>query len=582
VKNRATTLVTEIISTCARSSCSLKRAIENNWPSSKSLLVRGLLLSFLVTGYGQSTFTKITTGPVVTDNADGQGCAWVDIDGDGYLDLYVSCKQTGSNLIYRNDGHGGFSKITTGSIVTSGGGCVGASWADVDNDGRIDLVLSRQNGPSLLFLQQADGSFRRIELNTSSFAYGVALGDYDGNGFVDLLVGDVTQNSLLRNDGQGNFVLEPNSTITTVGYRPSVTWVDLDGYLDAFVTTGGTTGSGVGHFYRNDGHGTFTTVDAGDLSRLASNSTGLAWGDYDNDGYLDVFICRLDNTFQNPLPSMLFHNNGNGTFKQVAPSPFIDDIGYAVSCSWGDYDNDGWLDLIVTNFGNGGANRLYHNNGDGTFSRVYSDAVANDFGNSTGAIWGDYDGDGFLDLFIANATAGSGASNDFLYHNNGNSNSWLTVKCIGTRSNRSAIGTKVRVKATIGGSPVWQLRELNTGDGWSQSALEAHFGLGNATNIEVLRIEWPSGTVQELYNQPTKQYRTIIEPARLTATVNGGKPQILLQAGRGLEFGIQRSSGLTNWSDLGSITITNYDGTALISDTNAPIADRGFYRAWAH
>ena len=109
----------------------------------------------------QTTFTKITTGPVVTDAADGQGCAWVDFDDDGDLDLYISCNRTGASLLYRNDGNGVFTKITTGPIVNAGVGSVGASWADLDNDGLIDLFVSRQSGGVGLILEVDDVSATR-------------------------------------------------------------------------------------------------------------------------------------------------------------------------------------------------------------------------------------------------------------------------------------------------------------------------------------------------------------------------------------------------------------------------------------
>ena len=167
----------------------------------------------------------------------------------------------------------------------------------------------------------------------------------------------------------------------------------------------------------------------------------------------------------------------------------------------------------------------------------------------------------------------------YLYHNNGNSNAWLTIKCVGTRSNRSAIGAKVRVKATIGGTTFWQLREINTGDGWAGVPLETHFGLGNATNVETLRIEWPSGTVQEFQNVGAKQFFTITEPSRLLVSMTNGVPQLSLQGGRGFQYDIETSTNLMTWSHLETIAITNLNGAAQITDTNVPASDRRFYRA---
>ena len=188
-------------------------------------------------------------------------------------------------------------------------------------------------------------------------------------------------------------------------------------------------------------------------------------------------------------------------------------------------------------------------------------------------VLGRLDRDGFLDLFQAESYAANR-----LYHNDGNSNAWITIRCVGMFSNRSAIGTKVRVKANIKGKTFWQLREINTGDGWSEN-LEAHLGMGDATNLETLRIEWPSGIVQESQNVAAKQYLTVIEPPRLVATSSNGIPQFSLQGRRGMQYDIETSMNLTAWSLLKTATITNLNGTAEVTDANSPSSDRRFYRA---
>src|SRR5205814_1220589 len=150
----------------------------------------------------------------------------------------------------------------------------------------------------------------------------------------------------------------------------------------------------------------------------------------------------------------LYHNNGDGTFTRIMNGPPGTATGNSQGCAWGDYDNDGRLDLYVTHYQS--KNRLYHNNGDGTFTTVSNQPPVLD--SSAGpSCWGDSDKDGFPDLFV------SGNNADYLYHNNGNPNSWITVQCQGRVSNRAAIGAKVRVKATIGGRPTWQLREVSGG-----------------------------------------------------------------------------------------------------------------------
>jgi hypothetical protein len=130
--------------------------------------------------------------------------------------------------------------------------------------------------------------------------------------------------------------------------------------------------------------------------------------------------------------------------------------------------------------------------------------------------WVDVDNDGFLDLFVTRNSGGP--ISNLLYHNGGNSNAWLKVKLVGTVSNRSAVGAKVHVRATVGGKTLWQLRQIDAGGGWNVVPLVAHFGLGDATNVDTLRIEWPSGTVQEFANITPRQTLTITEPPRLLAS----------------------------------------------------------------
>jgi hypothetical protein len=164
-------------------------------------------------------------------------------------------------------------------------------------------------------------------------------------------------------------------------------------------------------------------------------------------------------------------------------------------------------------------NWLYHNNGDGTFTKITAGAVVEDVNDSNTVAWGDYDNDGFLDLFVANWNN----QNNCLYHNNGNTNHWLKVKCVGTRSNRSGIGAKVRVKAVMGGKDVWQVREISGGDGLGTQSLDAHFGLGQAAVVDTVRVEWPSGQVQELANVTVNQLLVVTEvPPLLVLRPFGG------------------------------------------------------------
>jgi hypothetical protein len=304
-------------------------------------------------------------------------------------------------------------------------------------------------------------------------------------------------------------------------------------------------------------------------------SAGCAWGDYDNDGFLDLFVANGGTGM--PQNNFLYHNNGNGGFAKITSGRIVTDIGNFVGCAWGDYDNDGFLDLYVC-CQLGQKNALYHNNGDGTFTRITTGSPVNDVGNSVSCAWGDYDNDGFLDLFVGNGAFGNVSQHNFLYRNDGNSNSWVKIKLLGTVSNRAAIGTKVRVRATIHGKTISQLREVSSGSGFAGQIGMAHFGLGDATNIDLMRIEWPSCAVQEFSNLPVKQVLTIREPPRLQAIsrLPDGSFNLSITGGIGLAYRLEMSSDLAHW-ELWT-TLTNTTRTVTITDTNAVDFTR-FYRA---
>jgi hypothetical protein len=212
---------------------------------------------------------------------------------------------------------------------------------------------------------------------------------------------------------------------------------------------------------------------------------------------------------------------------------------------------------------NRSANYLCHNNGDGTFTKVKTFAGAAGNGSWNGS-WGDYDRDGWLDLFISKG--------------NGNSNHWLKVRCAGTASNRSGIGAKVRVKTAIQGQERWQWREISGGTGFGQSSLLAHFGLGGASQVEILRIEWPSGAVQDLRQIDADQTLTVIEPPALTGAHRVGEAFAVNVIGlMGESYVVEISEDLTNWILL--VVLTNASRNTVFTDPlNAQSAQR-FYRS---
>jgi hypothetical protein len=305
----------------------------------------------------------------------------------------------------------------------------------------------------------------------------------------------------------------------------------------------------------------------------------FAWADYDNDGHLDLCIAGKG------TPTALYHNNGNGTFKRMTTAEvgsLVSDSSWLGGVAWGDYDNDGYIDLFVAGgWWNGDSIRtksyLYHNNGDGTFTKIMTGSPVNDLAESMGAHWVDYDRDGFLDLFVNNR-GGIAAGPNLLYRNNGNSNNWLCVTCVGTASPRDGTGAKVRAKATIRGKEMWQLRLINSGGTcWGSQSFVAHFGLGDATNVDVLRIEWSSGTVQELHNVPAKQYLTVTEPTKLAMPSPG---EVHVQCWKGMAYRIEGSPDLSAWTPLA--TVTNLTGRLQWTDTNGLSQGARFYRVVTH
>lgn len=415
--------------------------------------------SLLYSNNGNGTFSQIVAAPVGTDSGLCVGATWGDYDNDGFLDLFVGVNNSGNDWLYHNNGHGGFTKVTTGAIVDSGGNANNCGWADYDNDGWLDLFVANSDQKDFLYHNNGDGTFTRILTNAIALKTGNSQGgswaDYDNDGLPDLFVSRVNEPHLL---------------------------------------------------YHNEGNGIFTSVTNGMIVHDPSVGQGTSWGDYDNDGYLDLFVANPN------ARNFLYHNHGDGTFDKITNGAIVTDIAIGGGCGWADYDNDGHLDLFVAN--RRGTNSLYHNNGDGTFTRVTTGIVPTDAADAISGAWADYDNDGFPDLFVTEFNS----FNNRLYRNNGNSNAWLTLKLEGRLSNRAAIGAKVRVKAMIGGKTVWQLREISGGGGLgSQNDLRAAFGLGDATNADVARIEWPSGIVQEFHDIAPRQFLTVIEPeARIT------------------------------------------------------------------
>jgi len=549
-----------------------------------------------------ATFTKITSGPIVTDKLSQISHGWVDYDADGDLDLIIENAEWPAGklpflilVIYRNEGGGVFTRLSQKYPDAAGLGAYFMTWGDYDNDGYPDFFVPNWGqalglpGNNFLLHNERDGTFREVTNSVPAqeggISNGAAWGDYNGDGWLDLFVSNSSlgaapsTNWMYLNQGNGTFAkLTPEQVgapLLDVGVWTTASWADVDddGWLDLLVTSY----IGTGRLYRNTGTGSFVSFGTGPLVTETNAWQNSVWGDYDNDGRLDVFVTG-------PFGSnALFRNEGGGGFRKLteaeAGSLVSEANGGCGGAAWADYDNDGYLDLFVTKGWYSSAKSfLYHNNGDGTFTQVTTGSPAKDISYANECTWVDYDQDGFLDLIVNDMSVQLGDERrNRLYHNNGNTNHWLVVKCVGTSSPRLGTGAKVRALATIGGKPRWQLRLIDVGAS-SQAGHNAyaHFGLGDATNVTTLRIEWPSGTVQELYNVSPNQFLTIPEgPSLLVQMPEPGQLDIFSERDQRLD--VQTSSDLKAWQPW--LSITNETGSVIVVDPATNQVPRRFYRA---
>lgn len=508
-------------------------------------------------------YSKLISSPISQEGGASLSASWGDYDGDGLLDLFVGNFSGHRNFLYRNRGEGSFEKITTGLLATDIGETQGSAWADYDNDGDLDLLMANYTS-STLYRNNGTGNFTRVPIGTAGPPYstGCAWGDYDNDGNVDLFImTDAGGNLLFRNNGNGSFTRITTGSIVTDG-SSAVTcgWADYDndGFLDLFV---GSRNGGANFLYHNNGNGTFTRVTTGPIATDRGNCYGSAWGDYDNDGFVDLVVLNFG-----VGPSFLYRNNRNGTFTKVASGPgqTTDD---ALGCAWADVDNDGDLDLFVASFGPNSS--LYVNNGNGTFTRRVALYVTREYNPSVAVAFGDYDRDGDADLFIGRYLQ----LNNGLYVNEGNTNNYITVRLRGTLSNASGIGAKVQIQTVQGDRELTQVREISGGNGINQGPLEAHFGMGKAASAN-LSVRWPSGAVQTWTNISANQTITISESPQISAMVPAGT--LAVSAKVGASILLERSGDLENWSTL---VETNVSSSVFTYRDSNPAASHQFYRS---
>ncbi len=547
------------------------------------------------------TFTKITTGVIVTDAEGSLSGNWADYDNDGYVDLFVANSDLNvgvRNTLYHNNGGTNFSRATASPVTTDVMRIWCAAWADYNNDGNVDLVTANLDGGILaqrLYRNNGDGSFTAVVdpalRSDTTRATCPWWFDYDNDGFLDLFMakgmylGGVANDCLFRNNGDGTF-----KKMTTAEVGPMLN-DRLQSYLcySADYDNDGRQELTVFHdpsytsvFWDWQADGTF--VKTTPIGAPVMGGASQSWGDYNNDGWLDAF----GNSY-NDQPTLL-RNLGAGGFTNVTAALNVTaPVGGVNSPAWGDYDNDGWLDLFYTTYHGNPAdtpNKLFHNNRDGTFTQILTGSPVWDGGRRYAPSWTDYDNDGFLDLFIAVGDAVP--ERNLVYRNNGNTNHWVKVKLDGRASNRSGIGARVRAQATINGQTFWQMREISCENAYAgQNGLLAHFGLGDATKVDTLRVEWPSGIVQEWKDVAVDQHLTKVESQnpppplapQITASghaADGTFQATVTYADTNFLCVFEASTNLVQWTKLS--VRTNTTGTIQFDDPGATNRPARFYR----
>lgn len=429
-----------------------------------------LTLSFL----HAQTFKEISSSYFFADSLVNNHTIWLDYDNDCNLDLFRTTIYGQKNTLYHyTDGR---LQPDASLLSHEGGNSYGACVADIDQDGDIDCFVYNIFGQkNYLYLNQGNGSFEKkmytIINNSENNAFHASFCDIDNDDDPDLLI---TDTELWNNK---------NSKKKT-------------------------------QLYINDGKGEFTINSSVDFQSKLINDRAAAWGDFNNDGFIDLFIARFGSE------SILYKNTGKGEFESVNTiiSTANHDSNYA---DWTDIDNDGDLDLYVVNVRQ--PNALYMNHGNNHFSQITDYLITTDKRISGSANWVDLNDDGSVDLIGCSIDTGS----NVVYLNEPNGNHWIRFKLHGDGINFFALGAKIQVKAIINGRSTWQTRFIGSNAGRMQkNHYDLHFGLKESAKADSVIVTWPNGKTQRfgafeanhIWLIEENGFKAVLPPEKLSPT----------------------------------------------------------------
>ncbi|MDX2249662.1 MAG: FG-GAP-like repeat-containing protein [Bacteroidia bacterium] len=458
----------------------------------KKLLLFGLFPVVILSAQNQFSDVSATAG--IDDKGSNYGVAVADYDKDGWEDIFIA-RTKDENLLYRNRGDGTFSEVAREAGLNFAGESRVAAWGDFDNDGWPDLFLGNNAGTrDKIYYNRQDGTFQDISAaahtltSATGNAMAVLLADVDNDGFLDIYVARMNdQNTLYHNQGDLTFediTLASGATDTLIAMGGIFFDYDNDHDQDIYLVHDGYQAN---ILYRNNGDLTFTNVAEAANADVKAFGMGADAGDINNDGWLDLYITNL-------YSNVLLLNNADGTFTDITRTAGVGDYGMGWGTFFFDADNDGWLDIYVANTPPY-PNVFYHNQQDLTFLDRGEGTVLASNANSFGAVSLDYDVDGRVDIFITNSNDATG--NQLFHNENINDYHWVKFLLRGTISNALAIGARVEVYSD---ENHW-VDEINSGSGYvSQNSLILHFGLGEADFVDSVVVFWPGGIRQTYEN----------------------------------------------------------------------------------
>ena len=441
---------------------------------------------------GDGTFADLTAEAGLTREVGGLNLVHADYNNDGYPDVFVlrgawfGSEGHHPNSLLRNNGDGTFTDVTEEAGLLSFHPTQTAVWFDFNNDGWIDLFIGNEStgtdvNPCELYRNNGDGTFTECAADAGvaniGFVKGVAAGDYNNDGLPDLYLSRRDQpNVLYRNDGPKD---------TKLGSKSPWKFTDV-------------------------------STQAGVTEPIYSFPCWF-W-DFDNDGWLDLFVAGyhinnvgdvaadylgLPNGAEYPR---LYHNNHDGTFTDVSKETGLHKVLHAMGCNFGDLDNDGWLDFYV---GTGDPdlstlipNRMFRNNGGKSFQDVTTSGGFGHLQKGHGVSFADIDNDGDQDIHEKMGGAFSGdVAFDVLFENPGNGNHWIKLKLEGVKSNRAAIGARIKITAENASGSRDIYRTVSTGGSFGGNPLRQEIGLGDAKSVRSIEILWPvTGRTQVFKN----------------------------------------------------------------------------------